>query len=157
MNATPASSSSPSVQQKYLTFTLSAESYGIPVLKVREIIQLLEITPVPQSPSYMRGIINLRGKVLPVVDLHRKFGLQPSKFTEQTCIVIVQIEGSAPGLLKQMGILVDNIEEVLGIHSSQVEEPPDFGHTISSENLLGVAKVQDSIKILLDIDKVLAG
>ncbi len=140
---------------KYLTFFLGGETYGIPVLKVREIISLLPITPVPQVPDYMKGVINLRGKVIPVVDLRSKFSLPKVEATSNTCIVVVQIQ-SIENQIKLIGLIVDAVEEVANIAPSDIEPTPDFGGTISVQYILGMAKLKGSVKSLLDIDKIIA-
>jgi len=140
--------------RKYLTFVLGHESYGVGVLKVREIIRMLEITAVPQMPPYVKGVINLRGKVVPVVDLRVKFGLAKAENTERTCIVVVEVK-SRSGAKILMGMVVDAVEEVVTIPPSDVEPTPDFGASLSTEYILGMAKVRGSVKTLLDIDQVL--
>jgi purine-binding chemotaxis protein CheW len=133
---------------KYLTFSLANEEYGLEILKVREIIGIMDITAVPQMPPYVKGVINLRGKVIPVIDLRLKFGLEPAEYTDQTCIVVVDV-----GTLT--GIIVDTVQEVLDIDSSQIDPPPPLGGSIDTSFVLGMGKVKDDVKILLDIDKVL--
>lgn len=140
---------------KYLTFVLGQEYYGIHVLKVREIIRMAPITMVPQMPEYVRGVINLRGKIIPVVDLRLKFGLSQSETTERTCIVVVQVTLPS-GAKTAMGMVVDAVEEVLNIASADIEETPDFGVKLSTEYILGMAKIKGSVKALLDIDRVVA-
>lgn len=141
---------------KYLTFRLGQESYGISVLKVREIIRLTQITAVPQMPDYLKGVINLRGKVIPVVDLRLKFALNEAETTNHTCIIVVSLN-SAAGLSILMGLIVDSVEEVIRIEVGDIEEPPDFGAQLNTECILGMAKVKDQVKSLLDIDRVLIG
>jgi purine-binding chemotaxis protein CheW len=138
---------------KYLTFGLGDESYGLPVLKVREIIKLTPITAVPQMPDYVKGVINLRGKVIPVVDLRAKFGLAKAATTERTCIVVVQVE-MADHSKTFMGLIVDGVEEVAHIATQDIEETPDFGATLNTDYILGMAKVKGAVKALLDIDRV---
>jgi purine-binding chemotaxis protein CheW len=138
---------------KYLAFQLGKEAYAIRVLKVREIIGVQDITPVPQTPDYVRGVFNLRGKVIPVIDLQRKFGLQATASTTRTCIVVVELLTEGQAML--MGILVDGVSEVLNIVSAEIEDTPDFGRDISVSYLLGVAKTRGSVKLLLDIDAAL--
>lgn len=139
---------------KYLTFVLGPESYGVEVLKIREIIRLVDITGVPQMPPYVKGVINLRGKIIPVLDLRIKFGLPAVGTTERTCIVVVQIQSSA-GTPMQMGLIVDGVEEVLNLSKADIEETPDFGSKMSTEYLKGMAKVKGKVTSLLDIDRVL--
>jgi purine-binding chemotaxis protein CheW len=139
---------------KYLVFHLGREEFGIKVLKVREIIGVQDITTVPHTPAHVRGVINLRGKVIPVVDLRCRFGLPAIENTQRTCIVVVQVEGEAGPMLT--GVVVDGVAEVLSVTAAEIEETPDFGNGTSREYLLGMAKVKDRVKILLDIDRVLA-
>ena len=140
---------------KYLTFFLGGETYGIPVLKVREIISMLPITQVPQVPAYMKGVINLRGKVIPVVDLRAKFSMHEAEATSSTCIVVVQIQGSE-NQTKLIGLIVDAVEEVANIAQADIEPAPDFGGTISVQYIPGMAKIKGAVKSLLDIDQIIA-
>lgn len=141
---------------KYLTFLLGGESYGVPVLKIREIIRLVPITPVPQMPDHLRGVINLRGKIIPIVDLHVKFGLASrAEGSERVCIVVVQVK-TRPGTEIQLGLLVDNVEEVAQIAQAEIENAPEFGGSINTHYILGIAKLKNRVAILLDIDRVLA-
>ena len=139
---------------KYLTVVLEIEAYGIAVLKVREIIRLQKITPVPQMPEYVKGVINLRGRVIPVVDLRVKFGVK-AEFAERTCIVVVQVKLGADQTV-QMGLIVDSVEEVVTLAANEIEPTPDFGAKIDTAYLLGMAKVKGAVKTLLDIDRVVA-
>jgi purine-binding chemotaxis protein CheW len=139
---------------KYLTFTLAGEEYGIGILKVKEIIGIMAITTVPQTPAYMRGVINLRGKVIPVVDLRLKFGMEAIDYTEKTCIIVVEI--SNRGQMVMIGILVDSVSEVLNIKEGDIEDTPSFGSHMNTDYILGMAKTGGKIKILLDIDRVLS-
>ncbi|HNU31868.1 MAG TPA: chemotaxis protein CheW [Sedimentisphaerales bacterium] len=138
---------------KYLTFALAQEQYGLEILKVREIIGYMDVTAVPQTPHYVKGVINLRGQVIPVVDLRAKFGMEAVDVTDQTCIIVVEIN---QGQRKSnTGIIVDRVQEVLDIDCKDIEEAPQFGVSVSTDFILGMAKVGESVKILLDIDKVL--
>lgn len=143
-----------SIAGKYLTVALGNESYGIAILKVREIIRMQKITHVPQMPAYVKGVINLRGRVIPVVDLRVKFGLA-AEFADRTCIVVVQVK-----LLNEqvvhMGLIVDSVEEVVTLNASEIEPTPDFGTKLNTEYLLGMAKVKGQVKTLLDIERVVA-
>jgi len=139
---------------KYLTFTLAGEEYGIGILKVKEIIGIMAITTVPQTPSYMKGVINLRGKVIPVVDLRLKFGMEAMDYTEKTCIIVVEIANS--GRKVMIGILVDSVSEVLNIKGADIEDSPNFGSRLNTDYILGMAKMGGGVKILLDIDRVLS-
>lgn len=140
---------------KYLTFRLGKESYGVAVLKVREIIRMQGITVVPQMPEYVKGVINLRGKVIPVIDLRLKFELGEHATTELTCIVVVQVK-LAQGEEKLIGLIVDAVEEVLNIARNEIENTPDFGSKLSVDYIFGMAKVKGLVKTLLDIDKVVS-
>ncbi|MFY8268808.1 MAG: chemotaxis protein CheW [Terrimicrobiaceae bacterium] len=156
VSATPSESSSrAALAGKYLTFALSNEAYGIPVLKVREIITMLYITMVPQMPPYVKGVINLRGKVIPVIDLRAKLGLPKTEITDSTCIVVVQISVTA-GEVKHIGLIVDAVEEVANVAGEDIEPAPDFGGSIEVSYILGMAKIKGEVKSLLDIDKVIA-
>ena len=139
---------------KYLTFTLAEEEYGIGILKVKEIIGIMPITTVPQTPDYMKGVINLRGKVIPVVDLRLKFGMEAVAYTERTCIIVVEITGNNQKI--QLGSLVDSVSEVLSIKAGDIEDTPNFGSHLNTDYILGMAKTGGRVKILLDIDKVLS-
>lgn len=139
---------------KYLTFALDAEEYGVPVLQVREIVKLMEITAVPQTPRHVKGVINLRGKVIPIVDLQTKFDREPHAYTERTSIVVVEVNGGDRVL--PMGVIVDEVSEVLNLDAEAIEETPDFGQQIRADFLRGVAKVKGRVKILLDLDRLLA-
>ena len=140
---------------KYLTFHLANEEFGIRVLKVREIMGLQEITAVPQTPMHIKGVINLRGKVVPVIDLRLKFGLESAEYTQRTCIIVTQVQAESGSVM--MGIVVDGVSEVLNLTGQEIEDTPDFGEAIGGQYLLGMAKVKGKVKILLDIDRVLSG
>jgi purine-binding chemotaxis protein CheW len=139
---------------KYLTVVLDNEAYGIAVLKVREIIRLQKITPVPQMPVFVKGVINLRGRVIPVIDLRLKFGLT-AEMGERTCVVVVQIAIDSTRNV-QMGLVVDSVEEVVNLTGSEIEPTPEFGARIDTSYLLGLAKVKGVVKTLLDIERVVA-
>lgn len=139
---------------KYLTFNLGEEGYGLEILKVQEIIGMQEITKIPRTPAYVKGVINLRGKVIPVVDLRRKFGMEPQDVTRKTCIIVVQVSRGETSLI--MGIVVDEVSEVLNIAGSQIEAAPSLGTQVDTHFILGMAKTESAVKILLDIDKVLS-
>ena len=138
---------------KYLTFTLQTESYGIDVLKVREIIRLTTITAVPQMPAFIRGVINLRGKIIPVMDLRVRFEFANAANTEQTCIIVAQVK-LPDGKATQMGLVVDGAEEVINIAEADIEETPNFGGQICTDYIIGIAKVKAAVKTLLDIDGI---
>lgn len=138
---------------KYLVFELNSEECCIQVLKVREIMGVQDITAVPQTPNYVRGVINLRGKVIPVVDLRLKFGLPEVEYTQRTCIIVVQVEKDGSKMM--MGIVVDSVAEVLNITTADIEDTPNFGQGVATPYLLGMAKVKGKVKLLLDIDEVM--
>ncbi len=140
---------------KYLTFALGQEEYGLEILKVREIIGYIDVTAVPQTPHYVKGVINLRGQVIPVIDLRAKFGMETADVTDETCIIVVEINQG--GRRFSTGIVVDRVQEVLDIPGGSIEEAPQFGAAVDTNFILGMGKVGDSVKILLDIDTVLGG
>jgi purine-binding chemotaxis protein CheW len=137
---------------KYLTFMLAGEEYGIGILKIKEIIGMMPITVVPRTPAFIKGVINLRGKVIPVVNLRLKFGMEEMAYTDRTCIIVVEI-GSQNGTIL-MGIVVDAVSEVLNIKGSDIEDTPTFGVNLDTAYILGMAKMDGNVKILLDINKV---
>ncbi len=139
---------------KYLTFALAEEEYGIGILKIKEIIGMMSITTVPQTPEFVKGVINLRGKVIPVIDLRLRFGMESIDYNERTCIIVVEIDGQSGSV--QIGIVVDTVSEVLNVLGKDVEETPTFGAKLNTEYILGMAKMEGGVKILLDIDKVLS-
>jgi purine-binding chemotaxis protein CheW len=141
---------------KHLTFVLGSEGYGVPVLKVREIIRHCDITPVPHMPEYIKGVMNLRGKIIPVADLRLKFRLASAETTDLTCIIVVQVSlpGNASALI---GMIVDAVEEVVNIAAADIEPVPDFGGAVETGYILGMAKGKGTIRTLLDFDRVLAG
>jgi len=156
--ASKAQSSGTAAQQKegkYLTFALANEEYGLEILKVREIIGYIDVTAVPQTPHYVKGVINLRGQVIPVVDLRAKFGMETTDVTDETCIIVVEIVHADRKF--STGIVVDRVQEVLDIPGDSIEEAPQFDSTVNTSFILGMGKVGDAVKILLDIDKVLGG
>ncbi len=140
---------------KYLTFSMAGEEYGMGILKIKEIIGMMPITSVPRTPSFVKGVINLRGKVIPVVDLRLKFGMEEMAYTERTCIIVVEIGNHGGSVL--IGIVVDSVSEVLNIKGADIEETPTFGVRLDTGYILGMAKTNGGVKILLDIDKVLNG
>ncbi|MFM7136229.1 MAG: chemotaxis protein CheW [Planctomycetota bacterium] len=155
-HAQPAPGQSTAAQPgKYLTFTLANESYGIPVLKVREIIRLCPVTPVANMPAHVKGVINLRGKVIPLVDLRSKFRLPISADTERNCIVVTQIVAPAGGS-RLYGVLVDGVEEVANFTAADIEPTPDFGGDVDSHFITGMAKSGGGVKTLVDLDRIAA-
>ncbi len=154
LNSRPSSSLS-STADKFLSFFISDEEYGLEILKVREIIGLTGITPLPKTPAHVRGVINLRGRIIPVIDLRTQFGMGITKETEETCIIVVDVELEGREQSLQLGCVVDRVSEVLSIPSDAIEAAPEFGTRVGSEFILGLGKVKDSVLILLNIDKVL--
>jgi purine-binding chemotaxis protein CheW len=138
---------------KYLTFTLANEDYGLEILKVREIIRILDITVIPQTPPFIKGVINLRGRVVPVIDLRLKFGLPSMDYGERTCIIVVEVTSEVGSV--QVGVAVDSVSEVLTISGADIEVAPTFGSRLDTSYILGIAKARGTIKILLNIDLVL--
>ncbi|HTB34566.1 MAG TPA: chemotaxis protein CheW [bacterium] len=136
---------------KYLTFYLNTEEYGLGILKVQEIIGKQPITPVPRTPGYIRGVINLRGRIIPIMDLKMKFAMGDTAITDESCIIVTQTSGV------MMGVLVDKVSEVLNINSADIEDTPSFGVAVDTAFLLGVGKTGDKVKLLLDIDKTISG
>ena len=139
---------------KYLTFKLGREEYGLELVRVREIIALMDITPVPLSPDYVRGVMNLRGRVIPVIDLRRKFGMQPTEDHDRTCIIVCDVQRNDQPI--QMSILVDAVSEVLHISATDIEDAPPFSNGVDTDFIHGIAKAKSGVKILLDIDIVLS-
>jgi purine-binding chemotaxis protein CheW len=138
---------------KYLTFALGKEEYGLEILKVREIIGYMDITAVPRTPGHVKGVINLRGQVISVVDLRAKFGMELAERTDQSCIIVVDIQQNGRRL--NTGIVVDRVSEVLSISADKIEDAPAFDSSVQIDFILGMGKIGDTVKILLDIDKVL--
>lgn len=135
---------------KYLTCFLESEEYGLEILKVQEIIGVMGITPVPRTPEYIRGVINLRGRVIPIIDLRLKFEMESVEHTEETCIIVVEAHGV------QMGIVVDKVSEVLDIPGESIEDTPSFGSGVSTDFLLGIGKTEGGVTLLLDIERVVS-
>ncbi|MBN2809005.1 MAG: purine-binding chemotaxis protein CheW [Deltaproteobacteria bacterium] len=138
---------------KFLTFKLASEEYGISIMKIKEIIGLMPITVLPQTPDYVKGVINLRGKVIPIIDLRTKFGLETISHTDRTCIVVIETDATDRAV-SNVGLIVDEVSEVLNIKGEDIESPPKLHAHLDREMILGLAKVGKSVKILLDIDNV---
>lgn len=153
MNTPARAASTDRCVEKYLSFHVGSEEFALGVLSVREIMGMQDITAVPHTPPYVKGIINLRGKVIPVVDLRLKFNMAAAEYTQRTCIIVVDVAGDGSRML--MGVVVDAVSEVLNVSPSEIETTPDFGEGITIPYLLGIAKCKGKVKILLDIDKVL--
>jgi purine-binding chemotaxis protein CheW len=139
---------------QYLSFFLAEEEYAVGILRVREIIELGALTRIPSMPDWIRGVINLRGTVVPVIDLALKLGLRPTPVTKLTCVVIV--EASLDGISRTMGVLVDSVSQVIDLSTQDIESPPTFGTKIRADFLLGVGKIDGKLALLLDIDQVLS-
>jgi purine-binding chemotaxis protein CheW len=154
MNTTPETSAI-AAPGKYLTLLLDHEAYGIAVMQVREIIRHQKITRVPHMGASVMGVINLRGRIIPVIDLRIKFGF-PAEISERTCVVVVQVQHQS-GAGQQMGLIVDAVDEVVNLSAADIEPTPDFGTKLDTTYLLGMAKVKGQVKTLLDIDRVVGG
>lgn len=141
-------------QNQYLTFKLSGETYAVSILRLREIIDFTELTNVPLVPQFIRGVLNLRGRVVPVIDLAVRFSSRPSEVGKRTSIVIAEVSDGDE--LIEVGIIVDGVNDVLEIPHSEIEPAPSFGLQIRTDFILGMGKVNDSFLVLLDIDKVLS-
>lgn len=138
--------------QKLLTFSLGSEGYGVSILKVKEIIGMMDITPVPKTPDFIKGVINLRGKIIPVMDLRTKFGMESQNYDERTCIIVAEV--TLKGIQKLLGIVVDMVSEVVTITDEQIEPPPEYGAAVEHNAILGIGKIKDRVVIILDIDEV---
>lgn len=138
---------------KFLTFNLDENDYGIPILKVSEIIGITKITPVPKTPDFIKGVINLRGKIIPAMDLRLKFGMPEREYDQNTCIIIINLDVNNGQ--KQVGVIVDIVSEVCNILASDIEEPPTYGSSEDSDFLNGVGKIKDKVVMLLNIEKVI--
>jgi len=139
---------------KYLTFQLADEEYGLPIKKVKEIIGIMDITQIPRTPEFIRGVINLRGKIIPAMDLRLKFELPGKEYNPRTCIIVIDIDTDE--LKRQIGIIVDTVSEVVNIHSEEMDPPPQYGVQGTEVFLQGLGKIKDKVILLLDIDKVFA-
>lgn len=137
---------------KYLTFELGDESYGLQIYRVQEIIKMQEVTKIPRTPKCVEGVINLRGKVIPVIDMRKAFGMEERETSRETCIIIIQVQRGETSAI--LGVVVDSVAEVLDIGSEEIEPAPSFGAQVETQFILGMAKTKDSVKILLDINKV---
>lgn len=139
-------------EQKLLTFSLAEEEYGVSILKVKEIIGMMDITPVPKTPDFIKGVINLRGKIIPVMDLRTKFGIPSQEYDERTCIIVVEID--LKGIQRLLGVVVDMVSEVVTVTQSQIEPPPEYGTTTDYNFILGIGKIKEKVVIILDIDAI---
>lgn len=138
---------------KYLTFRMADEEYGLEIMKVQEIIGILPVTSIPKVPAYVRGVINLRGRIIPTIDLRSKFGLPQVEDTDKTCIIVMELENKVGRIA--MGIIVDEVAEVMDFNEANIDGAPDFGNGLDASFVLGMGMVNGDVKILLDIDQVL--
>lgn len=138
--------------QKLLTFSLGSEGYGVSILKVKEIIGMMDITPVPKTPDFIKGVINLRGKIIPVMDLRIKFGMEEKEYNERTCIIVTEV--LIKGIQKLLGVVVDMVSEVVTVSDNQIEPPPEYGNSVEHNSILGIGKIKERVVIILDIDEV---
>lgn len=138
--------------QKLLTFSLAGEGYGVSILRVKEIIGMMDITPVPRTPEFIKGVINLRGKIIPIMDLRIKFGMTQQDYDERTCIIVVEVD--MKGVQKLLGVVVDMVSEVVTISAEQIEPPPEYGNSVEHNFILGIGKIKDRVVIILDIEEV---
>jgi Chemotaxis signal transduction protein len=138
---------------KYLTFLLNEEDYGIPIQDVKEIIRMMDITGIPKTPKFLKGVINLRGKIIPVIDLRIKFGLEEREYTQRTCIIVVEV--LMQGVKKIMGVIVDTVSEVIGINKEEIDRTSDEDSYFEEEFIEGLAKVKGKVVILLEVEKIL--
>jgi purine-binding chemotaxis protein CheW len=154
--AVPAEKSTEAAKRggKYLTFDLDDEIYGLNILKVKEIIGIMDITPVPQAPPYVKGVLNLRGKIIPVMDLRLKFGFQERPYDDRTCIIVVELAN--PGGKVLIGIIVDSVSEVTNIAEGEIDSTPDLGVVQNTGYIEGMAKLKGKVVILLDVARVLS-
>jgi len=141
---------------KYLSLSLGGEDYGISILQVREILVMVDITPLPQAADYVRGVINLRGRIIPVVDMRGIFGMQSSDYTDETCVIVVEVNNGDNEECCQMGTIVDKVNEVVNIENKNIDPVPNFGEACNMSCLKGMGKTDTGVVIILDIDKVLA-
>lgn len=143
-------------EDKYLTFSLENEGYGVEILRVCEIIGLIDITPLPRTPPYVKGVINLRGAIIPVIDLRARFSMPAQEYTEETCVIVVEVIDTALDEMFQVGAIVDRVSEVLRIPKEQVEPAPSFSGSLNTDFIMGMGKLDNAVLILLDVDRVLA-
>jgi purine-binding chemotaxis protein CheW len=150
----PAANAAASLGGKYLTFALGKEEYGLPILKVREIIGYMDVTAVPRTPPHIKGVVNLRGQVISVIDLRIKFGMEAVPRTDQTCIIVVEVVQQGRKFF--CGVVVDRVSEVLNIPGDCIDEPPQLGASVQTDFIVGMAKIAESVKILLNLDRVMS-
>jgi len=141
-------------ENKFLSFRIGKEEFGVEILRVREIIGVIDVTPLPQTPDYVKGVINLRGKIIPVIELRTKLGLESKEYTEETCIIVVEVSDGGDERF-HMGVIVDSVSEVIDIPRDNIEPAPRFGNNLNTAYILGMGKVKEQVLILLDIDRVM--
>lgn len=139
-------------EEKLLTFSLGSEGYGVSILKVKEIIGMMHITPVPKTPDFVKGVINLRGKIIPVMDLRLKFTMEEKQYNERTCIIVVEI--NVKNTQRLLGVVVDMVSEVVSITDDEIEPPPQYGSRLDNNYILGIGKIKDRVVIIIDIDEI---
>ena len=149
--ATPAAGQVASIAGKYLTFRLAGEIYGLPILKVQEIIRMMKITRVPKAPNFVLGVVNLRGKVIPIINMRLKFGLETVEDTERTCIIVIQV--CHRGQTITLGVVVDEVSEVLDLNAEQISKTPPMGSSVDTEFIMGMGRLESNVIMLLDLDK----
>lgn len=152
--STKATTSGDANENKFLSFRIGREEFGVEILRVREIIGVIDVTPLPQTPDYVKGVINLRGKIIPVIELRTKLGLSPKEYTEETCIIVVEVSDGGDERF-HMGVIVDSVSEVIDIPRDNIEAAPRFGNGLNTSYILGMGKVKEQVLILLDIDRVM--
>ncbi|MCC7388703.1 MAG: purine-binding chemotaxis protein CheW [Phycisphaerales bacterium] len=141
-------------ENKFLSFRIGREEFGVEILRVREIIGVIDVTPLPQTPDYVKGVINLRGKIIPVIELRAKLGLPPMEYTEETCIIVVEVSDGGDECF-HMGVIVDSVSEVMDIPPDSIEPAPRFGGNLNTSYILGMGKVKEHVLVLLEIDRVM--
>lgn len=143
------------IQDKFLTFQLGEENYAIPILKVKEIIGMMKITKVPKLPNFIKGVINLRGEIIPIIDLRIKFGLDEREYDDRTSIIVIELLTESSGV-KTSGVVVDTVNEVLYINENSIDPPPEYGNGINQAFLVGMGKIGEKVIMLLNVDKILS-
>lgn len=153
--STPTPPSAPATIAKYLSFRLRGEEYGVEILRVREIIGVIDITPLPRTPEYVKGVINLRGKIIPVLSLRARFGLPDQDFTDQTCIIVIEMPDAGGDRPTELGMIVDSVSEVVDVAPGAIDPTPRLGGGMRADHIAGLAKIRDRVVALLNIDAVI--
>lgn len=138
---------------KFLTFVLGEEIYGLPIKKAKEIIGMMEVAHIPKTQGYIKGVINLRGKIIPIIDLRLRFGMAEKAYTERTCVIVIEVNAHESQRL--VGIAVDTVSEVVNIQKREIEPTPEYDAQIEGNFLIGLGKIKEKVILILDIDKVL--